>query len=83
MAASETRLVCRLRSESAQKHLLTESALNLEKAIEIGISMDLSTKEAGQLSTNGKLARFPLKEKEFKENVINVTKQDILQQYWS
>lgn len=48
------RLVCGLRSEAVQKRLLTESALILDKAIAISVSMELAAKEAHQLSSTGK-----------------------------
>ena len=44
-----------LRSEAVQKHLLTESAFTLDKAIDISVSMELAAKEAHQLSSAGKL----------------------------
>lgn len=34
------RLVCGLRSETVQKRLLTESALTLDQAIDISVSME-------------------------------------------
>lgn len=49
------RLVRGLRSEVIQKHLLTERALTLDKAIEISVSMELATKEANHFSESGKL----------------------------
>lgn len=52
------RLVCGLRSEAAQKRLLTESALTLGKAIEISVSIELATKKAHQLSTSGKVYKM-------------------------
>lgn len=52
------RLMCGLRSEAAQKRLLTESALTLDKAIEISVSMELANKEAHQLSTSGKVYKM-------------------------
>ncbi|XP_061151222.1 uncharacterized protein K02A2.6-like [Syngnathus typhle] len=44
------RLVCGLRNEAAQKRLLTESDLTLEKAINISVTMEMAKKEAQQLS---------------------------------
>ncbi|KAK0143183.1 CCHC-type zinc finger protein CG3800 [Merluccius polli] len=49
------RLVCGMRCEAAQKRLLTESALTLDKAMEISVSMELAARDAHQLSTGGKL----------------------------
>ena len=40
------RLVCRLRSGATQKRLLTESALTLDKAFEISLSIELAAREA-------------------------------------
>lgn len=51
------RLVCGLRSEVAQKRLLTQSALTLEKAVEISVSMELAAKESyHQLNSSVKLS---------------------------
>ncbi len=57
------RLVCGLRSEAAQKRLLTESALTLEKAIEISVSMELAAKESHQLNSSAKLHMVSTEEK--------------------
>ncbi|CAI5694547.1 unnamed protein product [Oreochromis niloticus] len=43
------RLVCGLRNEAAQKKLLTESDLTLEKAINISVTMEMASKEAHAL----------------------------------
>ncbi|KAG1935337.1 K02A2.6-like [Pimephales promelas] len=45
------RFVCGLRSETIQKRLLCESNLTLERAMEIGVSMEMAAKEAQELST--------------------------------
>ncbi|KAK0146585.1 Triadin [Merluccius polli] len=45
------RLVCGMRCEAAQKRLLTESALTLDHAMEISVSMELAARDAHQLST--------------------------------
>jgi len=43
------RLVCGLINEAAQKKLLTESDLTLEKAVNISVTMEMASKEAQQL----------------------------------
>lgn len=58
------RLVCALRSEAAQKCLLTESALTLEKAIEISVSMELAAKESQQLNSSVKIHKVSTERKE-------------------
>ncbi|KAJ8351903.1 hypothetical protein SKAU_G00233790 [Synaphobranchus kaupii] len=58
------RLVCGLKSAGTQKCLLTESALTLEKAIEVSVSMELAAREAQQLSGGGKLHKVSTDEKE-------------------
>lgn len=55
--------MCGLRSEAVQKRLLTESALTLDKAIEISVSMELAAKEACPLSSTGKLHKVYTEEK--------------------
>lgn len=50
--AIRDRLVCGLRSEAAQRKLLTVENLTLTKAIEISVSMELAAKEAQQLSAS-------------------------------
>lgn len=57
------RLVCGLRCEAAQKRLLTESALTLDRAIEVSVSMELAAREAHQLSESGKLHKVSTDEK--------------------
>lgn len=57
------RLVCGMRSEAAQKRLLTESALTLDKAMEISVSMELAARDAHQLSTSGKLHQVATEDK--------------------
>ncbi|XP_061904359.1 uncharacterized protein K02A2.6-like [Entelurus aequoreus] len=47
--ALRDRLVCGLANEAAQKRLLTESDLTLEKAINISVSMEMASREAQQL----------------------------------
>ena len=49
------RLVCGLRNEAAQKRLLTESTLTLEKAINISVTMEMASKEAQQLNATGRV----------------------------
>lgn len=58
------RLVCGLRSEAAQKRLLTESALTLEKAIEISVSMELAAKESQQLNSSVKIHKVSTESRE-------------------
>ena len=57
------RLVCGLRSEAAQKRLLTESALTLEKAVEISVSMELAAKESHHLNSSAKVHKVSTEEK--------------------
>lgn len=52
------RLVCGLRNEAAQKKLLTESDLTLEKAINISVTMEMASREAQQLNTTGKVHKI-------------------------
>lgn len=47
------RLVCGLRNEAAQKKLLTESDLTLDKAINISVTMEMASKEAHALHATG------------------------------
>ncbi|XP_061909872.1 uncharacterized protein K02A2.6-like [Entelurus aequoreus] len=47
--ALRDRLVCGLANEAAQKRLLTESDLTLEKAINVSVSMEMASREAQQL----------------------------------
>lgn len=49
------RLVCGLGNEAAQKKLLTESDLTLEKAINISVTMEMATKEAQQLHATSRV----------------------------
>lgn len=58
------RLVRGLRSEATQKRLLTESALTLEKAIEISVSMELAAKESQQLNSSAKIHKVSTESKE-------------------
>lgn len=48
------RLVCGLRNEAAQKKLLTESDLTLDKAINISVTMEMASKEAHALHATGR-----------------------------
>lgn len=58
------RLVCGLRSDVAQKRLRTQSALTLEKAVEISVSMELAAKESyHQLNSRAKLHKVSKDEK--------------------
>lgn len=52
------RLVCGLRNEAAQKKLLTESDLTLEKAINISVTMEMASKEAQQLNATGRVHKI-------------------------
>lgn len=52
------RLVCGLRNEAAQKKLLTEIDLTLEKAINISVTMEMASKEAQQLNATGKVHKI-------------------------
>lgn len=49
------RLVCGLRNEAAQKKLLTERDLTLEKAINISVTMEMASREAQQLNATGRV----------------------------
>lgn len=52
------RLVCGLRNEAAQKKLLIESDLTLEKDINISVTMEMASKEAYQLHASGRVHKF-------------------------
>ena len=49
--ALRDQLVCGLRSEAIQKHLLTEAQLDLKKALEISQAMEAATKQTMELRT--------------------------------
>ena len=50
--------MCGLRNEAAQKELLTESDLTLEKAINISVTTEMSSKEAQKLNATGRVHKF-------------------------
>uniref|UniRef100_A0A669DC14 Gypsy retrotransposon integrase-like protein 1 n=1 Tax=Oreochromis niloticus TaxID=8128 RepID=A0A669DC14_ORENI len=52
------RLVCGLRNEAAQKKLLTESDLTLEKAINISVTMEMASKEAHALHATDRVHKL-------------------------
>lgn len=52
------RLVCGLRNEAAQRKLLTENDLTLERAINISVTMEMASKEAQQLNTTGRVHKI-------------------------
>ena len=49
------RLVCGLSNEAAQKRLLTERTLTLEKALDVSVTMEMASKEAQQLNATGRV----------------------------
>ncbi|XP_072369000.1 interleukin-12 receptor subunit beta-2-like [Scyliorhinus torazame] len=57
----QNNLVCGLRSEAFQDRHLTASNLNLKKAFEVVISMDLVAKEAKQLSLSTRIYKMSAK----------------------
>ena len=50
--------MCGLKNEAAQKKLLTEADLTLERAINISVSMEMASKEAQQLHATGKVHKL-------------------------
>ncbi len=57
------RFVCRLKTGSIQKRLLTEAALTFQKAVEIAVSMETAARESQQLSGSLKVIALSLQEK--------------------
>ncbi len=61
--ALRDRFVCRLKTKSIQKWLLTEAALTFLKAVEIAVSMETAARESQQLSNSLKVNALSLQEK--------------------